>query len=113
MKEVQRAQFAMLLLGVAMTTGCGARHSDKEVFYMISANTALPYWQAAAAGFKQAAAQYKVTAKVVGPEGYDAQAELAELQKAAAAKPSGILISVADVSVLQALTPQSVRVFRS
>jgi ribose transport system substrate-binding protein len=101
MKEVQRAQFAMLVLGVAMTTGCGARHSDKEVFYLISANTALPYWQAAAAGFKQAAAHYKVTAKVVGPEGYDTQAELAELEKAAAAKPSGILISVADVSVLQ------------
>src|ERR1700733_12195367 len=101
MKEVQSAQFAMLVLGVAMTTGCGARHSDKEVFYLISANTALPYWQTAAAGFKQAAAQYKVTAKVVGPEGYDTQAELAELEKAAAAKPSGILISVADVSVLQ------------
>jgi ribose transport system substrate-binding protein len=38
---------------------------------------------------------------VVGPDGYDAQAELAELQKATAAKPGGILISVADVSVIQ------------
>ena len=101
MKEVQRVAIALLALGVAMTTGCGARHSDKEVFYLISANSALPYWQTAAAGFKQAAAQYKVTAKVVGPEGYDAQAELSELQKATAAKPAGILISVADVSVLQ------------
>jgi ribose transport system substrate-binding protein len=61
----------------------------------------LPYWHAAAAGFKQAAAQYGVTARVAGPDGYDAQAELAELQKATAAKPAGILISVADVSVLQ------------
>jgi len=91
----------MLALGVAVTTGCGARHSDKEVYYLISTNLALPYWQSAAAGFKQAAAEYKVTARVVGPDGYDAQAELAELQKAAAAKPAGILISVADVSVLQ------------
>ena len=38
---------------------------------------------------------------MVGPENYDPQAELAELQKAVAAKPAGILISVADASVLQ------------
>ena len=101
MKAIQRVALGMLALGVAVTTGCGARHSDKEVYYLISTNLALPYWQTAAAGFKQAAAEYKVTARVVGPDGYDAQAELAELQKATAAKPAGILISVADVSVLQ------------
>jgi ribose transport system substrate-binding protein len=101
MEAIQRVALGMLALGVAVTTGCGARHSGKEVYYLISTNLALPYWQTAAAGFKQAAAEYKVTARVVGPDGYDAQAELAELQKAAAAKPAGILISVADVSVLQ------------
>jgi len=101
MRAIQRVALGVLALGVAVTTGCGARHSDKEVYYLISTNLALPYWQSAAAGFKQAAAEYKVTARVVGPDGYDAQAELAELQKAAAAKPAGILISVADVSVLQ------------
>ena len=101
MKAIQRVALGMLALGVAVTTGCGARHSDKEVYYLISTNLALPYWQSASAGFKQAAAEYKVTARVVGPDGYDAQAELAELQKAAATKPAGILISVADVSVLQ------------
>jgi len=61
----------------------------------------LPYWQTAAAGFKQAAAQFKVTARVVGPDSYDPKAELVELQNAIAAKPSGILISVADSTVLQ------------
>jgi ribose transport system substrate-binding protein len=61
---------------------------------------ALPYWQTVAKGFNQAGAQYGVTAKTVGPENYDPQAELSELQKAVAAKPAGILISVADVSVL-------------
>jgi ribose transport system substrate-binding protein len=91
---------ATLTLAVAFTSGCD-RHSNKEVYYLVTANAALPYWQSAIAGFKQAGAQYKVTAKVVGPDGYDPQAELAELQKAVAAKPAGILISVADVSVLQ------------
>lgn len=101
MKALQKVGLGMLALGVAVTVGCGARHSDKEVYYLISTNMALPYWQTAASGFKQAAAEYKVTARVVGPDGYDAQAELAELQKATAAKPAGILISVADVGVLQ------------
>jgi ribose transport system substrate-binding protein len=101
MRALQRVATGVLALGVVLSTGCGARHSDKEVYYLISANAALPYWQTAASGFKQAAAKYHVIAKVAGPDGYDAQAELAELQKATAAKPSGILISVADVSVLQ------------
>jgi ribose transport system substrate-binding protein len=101
MTSNQKLALGVMALSVVFTAGCGDRHSDKEVYYLISANTALPYWQTAAAGFKQAAAQFKVTARVVGPDGYDAQAELSELQKATAAKPAGILISVADVSVLQ------------
>lgn len=100
MKSVKQAGIALLALGIALITGC-ERHSTKEVYYLVTANAALPYWQTAASGFNHAAAQYKVTAKVVGPEGYDPQAELAELNKAIAAKPAGILISVADAAVLQ------------
>lgn len=100
MKTMKKAALALLALGFAFTLGCN-RHSTKEVYYLVSVNSALPYWQTAAAGFNKAAAQYKVTAKAVGPENYDPQAELAELQKAVAAKPAGILISVADASVLQ------------
>jgi ribose transport system substrate-binding protein len=101
MNSIQKAALTLLALGVAFTAGCGDRHSTKEVYYMISAHTSLPYWQTAAAGFKKAAAEYKVTAIVAGPDGYDPQAELAELQKAIAAKPAGILISVADAAILQ------------
>ena len=102
MQRIKKAGLAFLTLGVAFTLGCeGGRHSQKEIFYLISANTALPYWQTAAAGFKAAGAQYKVTTRVAGPEGYDAQAELAALQKAVAAHPAGILISVADAALLK------------
>ncbi|MGO9432929.1 MAG: substrate-binding domain-containing protein [Terracidiphilus sp.] len=100
MKTLKQIALIALALGVAWTTGC-ERHSLKEVFYLVSANTALPYWQTAAAGFNRAAGQFKVTAKVVGPSNYDPQAELAEFQKAVAAKPAGILISVSDASVIQ------------
>jgi ribose transport system substrate-binding protein len=61
----------------------------------------LPYWQTAANGFKKAAAQYKVTANVAGPNSYDPLGELDALQQAIRAHPAGILISVADVAVLQ------------
>ncbi len=100
MKAIKAAMIAMVALGLTFTSGCD-RHSTKEVFYLISVNTALPYWQSGAAGFKAAAAEYKVTARVVGPDGHDPQAELTELNNAVAAKPSGILISVADEAVLK------------
>ncbi len=100
MQTTKRLGLAMLVLGLGFMSGCD-RHSNKEVFYLVAANQQLPYWQTAAAGFNRAAALYKVTARVVGPANYDPQGELAELQKAVAAKPAGILISVADVGVLQ------------
>jgi ribose transport system substrate-binding protein len=100
MKMFKGLALSILTLGVAFLSGCD-RHSNKEVFYLVAANAGLPYWQTAAAGFNRAAAQFKVTAKVVGPANYDPQGELQEMQKAVAAKPAGILISVSDVAVLQ------------
>jgi ribose transport system substrate-binding protein len=61
----------------------------------------LSYWKTAVLGFNAAAARYKVTAKVAGPDNYDPQAELQELNHAVAAKPAGILISVADEALLK------------
>jgi ribose transport system substrate-binding protein len=101
MKAKKLAAAVVLVLLTACISGCG-RHSRKEVYYLISVSTKLPYWQTVAAGFYKAAVEYGVTARVTGPEDYDPQAELAELQKAVAAKPAGILISVADATVLSA-----------
>jgi len=99
MKTMKSVVLALLAMGVALTSGCG-RHSKKEVYYLVGVNMALPYWQAGAKGFNQAAEKLQVTGKVVGPENYDPQAELAELQKAVAAKPAGILITVSDETVI-------------
>jgi ribose transport system substrate-binding protein len=100
MKAMKGTFLAVLALAILSTSGCD-RHSNKEVYYLISANLNLPYWQIAAAGFNRAAAEYKVTARVEGPPNYDAQAELEAMHKAVAAKPAGILISVSDAAVLQ------------
>jgi ribose transport system substrate-binding protein len=91
---------ALAALAVLWMPGCGARHSTKEVFYLVASNVSLTYWQTAIAGFKKAAAEYKVTVKVVGPDGYSPQEELDALQKAAATKPAGILVSVSEAAVL-------------
>jgi len=77
------------------------RHSTKETFYLVAANLSLAYWKTASAGFNQAANNYKVTSKIVGPDNYDPQAELQELNSAVKNKPAGILISVADEALLK------------
>ena len=100
MKATKTAALALAGLALTFATGCD-RHNKKEVFYLISVNSSMGYWQTLASGFNKAAAEYKVTAKVVGPENYDPQAELAELQKAVAAKPAGILVQAADAAVLR------------
>ncbi|HUB52245.1 MAG TPA: substrate-binding domain-containing protein [Terracidiphilus sp.] len=100
MKLMKGTAFSIVVLALALTVGCGSRHSPKEVYYLVAANMSTNYWQTAVAGFKKAAAEYGVTARAVGPDNYDPQGELAELQKAVAAKPAGILISVADAAVL-------------
>jgi ribose transport system substrate-binding protein len=101
MKAMKVTLLALLALSIGLISGCERHSQKKEVFYLVASNLATPYWQTAIAGFKGAAAQYQVTARVDGPDNRDPQAELAELQKAVAAKPAGILISVTDAGVLQ------------
>jgi ribose transport system substrate-binding protein len=101
MKGLKGSATALLALASMLLPGCEGRHSEKEVFYLVATNMSMNYWQTAVAGFKKAAAQYGVTAKTAGPDGYDPQAELSELNNAVAAKASGILISVSDATVLQ------------
>jgi ribose transport system substrate-binding protein len=101
MKPIKGMLLALLAVAMVMIPGCGARHSLKEVYYLVASNMSSSYWQTAVAGFKKAAAVYNVTAQVAGPDTYDPQGERAELEKAVAAKPAGILISVSDVTVMQ------------
>jgi ribose transport system substrate-binding protein len=101
MKLIKQMALALAALAMMWIQGCGARHSPKEVYYLVATNVSLPYWETAIAGFKAAAAQDNVTAKIAGPDTYDPQGELAEFQKVVAAKPAGILVSVSDAAVMQ------------
>ena len=100
MRKRAIAFLLVLPLALGALTGCW-EHSHSETYYLISNNMNLPYWQAAIDGFDNAARQYDVKPVISGPETFDPQAELKALESAVQAKPSGILISVADAQLLQ------------
>jgi len=85
--------FAMLI--VLGSAGC-SRHSKSEKYFLVAGNTKVPYWKSVNDGFTKAAADYGVSAEMVGPEGDDAGAEADAFEKATAARPAGILVSVID-----------------
>jgi ribose transport system substrate-binding protein len=91
-----------LLLAVVFVPllSCGGGHSG-ENYILISANVKVPYWQSAGAGFTQSAGQLKVAYTFTGPEAYDPAAERDELKSVVAKKPDGILISVADPTLMK------------
>jgi ribose transport system substrate-binding protein len=86
--------------GAAAIAGCG-RHSTSETYYLIGSNLKLPYWKTVDAGFKQAAADYHVTAQLEGPDNFDAAAERDAFHKAVIAHPAGILVSVVDTATMK------------
>ena len=79
-----------LLLG-----GCQYR-SRSDRYVLVASNLKLPYWQAVQEGFRDAAERYKVTADVMGPDGYDPAAEVDAFQDAVRSRPKGILVSAGD-----------------
>jgi ribose transport system substrate-binding protein len=86
---------ALLTGMLPLVAGC-ARHSKSEHYYLITNSTKHAYWQSAAAGFAKAAAEYGVTAEMLGPDAFDPQAEVSEFRTAVSRKPAGILVSVAN-----------------
>lgn len=92
---------ASFAVGCFSLPGCHYR-STKDVYYLVAANQKLPYWKTVQDGFNAAAAQYGVTARIAGPEGYDPAAEASAFSDAVAARPAGILVSAAAAVALQA-----------
>jgi len=85
---------------LTLTSCSSPEHEPTEKYFLVSSNIRLPYWQTALAGLQHAAAEMKVKSDIAGPDNYDAKAEHTEFQRALAEKPSGILISAADASVM-------------
>jgi ribose transport system substrate-binding protein len=90
---------ATLMLGLV---GCSSsRHEPLEKYYLVVSNSKLAYWQAAGAGIIHAAHGLGVAAEMVGTDTYDPQGEVQAFRDAAAKKPSGILVSAADPTIMK------------
>jgi len=80
---------------------CGTAHDSDEFFVLVSANLQVPYWKAAAAGFSNAAAQFKVRSDIMGPQNFDPKAEKEAIDEAVQKKATGILVDVTDAALLK------------
>jgi ribose transport system substrate-binding protein len=95
-------RLSTLILISFFLLSCGSAHNSDEYFVFVSSNIQLPYWKTAGSGFSRAAAEFKgVRFDFTGPQSYDAKAERDALDQAVQKKATGILLSVADASVLK------------
>jgi len=96
----KRILLVVLATALPLFVGGCERHSKSEQYYLIATNIGLPYWQSAHAGFTRAAAEYGVTEEMRGPDTFTPAIEVDEFRAAVARKPAGILVSVADPSLM-------------
>ena len=96
----KRIPLMVLATALPLFVGGCERHSKSEQYYLIATNIGLPYWQSAHAGFTRAAAEYGVTEEMRGPDTFTPAIEVDEFRAAVARKPAGILVSVADPSLM-------------
>ena len=81
-------------------TGCQYR-SKNDLYVLVAPNLKLPYWKAVQDGFTQAATEYGVASRIVGPDTYNPAAEADAFSKAVASRPAGILVAAADAGALR------------
>lgn len=93
--------FSAAALGFGLVSCTTPQHSVDEKYYLISTITTVPYWQEARAGLSRAATQLKVKAEMAGPETYDPKAERDAFVATVGKKPTGILISASDATLLK------------
>jgi len=92
----------VLLLSVGIFSSCQKPfHEETERYIFVAANTSLPYWQEAKAGFMGAARGLGVKAEFTGPDTYSPQDELDAFQKAVDTHPAGIAVSPAKPDIFK------------
>jgi ribose transport system substrate-binding protein len=79
----------------------GSQHAGDEKYYFVASNIKLPYWETAKNGFMRGISAMKVKGEIVGPDTYDPKEEQKEFQRVAKTKPTGILLSAADATLLK------------
>ncbi len=104
MRNVTKALAALAGGAVFLLSSCGGgRHETTEAYVLVTTNTKIPYWQAAAEGLRAAGRDLGVKVEMVGPETYDPKAEKEELLGVVRRQlqPAGILVSAAEPELLR------------
>lgn len=84
----------VILCGAALIVSCTRPyHEENERYVFVATNINLPYWQNAEAGFVEAAKALGVKAELVGPPGYQPNAELGMFRQVLDRNPTGICLS--------------------
>src|SRR5277367_5933038 len=79
----------------------GSQHAGDEKYYFVASNVKLPYWETAKNGFMRGISAMQVKGEFVGPDTYAPAEQQKEFQRIVRTKPSGILVSAADASMLK------------
>jgi ribose transport system substrate-binding protein len=77
-------------------------HDQNERYVFVATNIKLPYWQQAQAGFMDAANSLGVKGELVGPAGYQPNAELGTFREIVEQHPAGICLSAARPEIFKA-----------
>ena len=92
-----------IIIGAAIFASCAKPyHQDNEHYVFVATNISLPYWQEAQAGFLDAAKALGVKAELVGPTGYQPNAELLVFRQVVEEQPAGICVSAGRPELFQA-----------
>jgi ribose transport system substrate-binding protein len=92
-----------IFVGTVLIAACAEPYHEKnERYVFVATNINLPYWQEAAAGFLDAAKALGVKGELIGPTGYEPNAELGMFREIVEQHPAGICLSAGRPEIFQA-----------
>src|SRR3984893_14642974 len=98
-----------IFVGAVLLQSCAKPyHEENERYVFVATNINLPYWQEANAGFMDAAKALGVSAELVGPAGYQPNAELLEFREVGGKHPAGLCLSAGKPEIFQADIDQAI-----
>jgi ribose transport system substrate-binding protein len=102
-RQVSTLAAVGVICGEMLVAGCGSSyHEQGERYVFIATNINLAYWKEAEAGFHDAAHALGVKGELIGPTGYQPNAELGVFRNAIEEHPAGICLSAARPEIFQA-----------
>jgi ribose transport system substrate-binding protein len=101
--RISKSILGLTVVTVAMSlTACEKPyHQPEEKYFLVVANTGLPYWQDALAGLTDIGKTAGVKVEMVGPNTFSPADELKAFEQVVSQNPSGILVSASDAALFR------------